>query len=366
MLPRLLCAILISLTLTIHVQADENNLPALPKTLIIDEQIEISFWQKIKNFFGFGEKNNEEASEIAKENLPSKEITDPYQEPVLLSEGDDIAEQAISMKQEQDGGGTNNQDEVEQLLNNFSKIIEEENSSDVPIISSQTEENKTEDNIVSSKKIEKTDNKEIEDSNLLSKVENISEDILSQADHQEITIAESANIAGENKVNAQMEELQGEETQREETQREETKAETIESMTRNNNVDLPTPTYAEEADKTAIIIDNIAEVFQKNKNSEEKLPIIEQKDYKSASVEKQIAPDPKQIEFVNNEVQVLVLPNDDIVLGKLTAEAELEQMSLYYYIKKFWQNYGQLKAENKAKRIDYFIDNYQDNFKSRS
>ena len=72
--------------------------------------------------------------------------------------------------------------------------------------------------------------------------------------------------------------------------------------------------------------------------------------------------DTKQLKFVNNEAQVLILPNDDIVLGVLVDEAKLEQMDFRSYIDKFWENYNKLKREPKRLEIERFIDNYDELF----
>lgn len=72
----------------------------------------------------------------------------------------------------------------------------------------------------------------------------------------------------------------------------------------------------------------------------------------------------KQLRFVNNEAQVLKLPNDDIVLGKLTEEAKIEAMDFNSYIKFFWKNYERIKEEEPRKSIEQFVKNYDDNFNS--
>jgi len=72
--------------------------------------------------------------------------------------------------------------------------------------------------------------------------------------------------------------------------------------------------------------------------------------------------DAKQLKFVNNEAQVLILPNDDIVLGILVDEAKLEQMDFRSYIDKFWENYNKLKREPRRLEIERFIENYDELF----
>ncbi len=72
--------------------------------------------------------------------------------------------------------------------------------------------------------------------------------------------------------------------------------------------------------------------------------------------------DTKQLKFVNNEAQVLILPNDDIVLGVLVDEAKLEQMDFRSYIDKFWENYNKLKREPRRLEIERFVENYDELF----
>ncbi len=76
--------------------------------------------------------------------------------------------------------------------------------------------------------------------------------------------------------------------------------------------------------------------------------------------------DADQLKFVNNEAQVLILPNDDIVLGVLDDEAKLDQMDFRSYIDRFWENYNKLKREPKRLEIERFIDNYDELFDNNS
>nr|MBA2628776.1 hypothetical protein [Rickettsiaceae bacterium] len=84
-----------------------------------------------------------------------------------------------------------------------------------------------------------------------------------------------------------------------------------------------------------------------------------QVDLKASDLE---AFDTNQLKFVNNEAQVLILPNDDIVLGILVDEAKLDQMDFRSYVDKFWKNYNRLKREPKRLEIERFIYNYDELF----
>jgi hypothetical protein len=84
-----------------------------------------------------------------------------------------------------------------------------------------------------------------------------------------------------------------------------------------------------------------------------------QVDLKASDLE---AFDTDQLKFVNNEAQVLILPNDDIVLGTLVEEAKLDQIDFRAYVDKFWENYNRLKREPKRLEIEKFIYNYDELF----
>ncbi|CAN0599863.1 unnamed protein product, partial [Ectocarpus sp. 12 AP-2014] len=104
-----------------------------------------------------------------------------------------------------------------------------------------------------------------------------------------------------------------------------------------------------------------------NKKSEQiELPKITEKDYETnekGEIKKEsVEIDSTQLQFVNNETQVLILPNDDVVLGELTEHAKIDEMDLYSYIKLFWENYDRLKREPQREVIERFIEEYDENF----
>ncbi|MGX6959790.1 MAG: ankyrin repeat domain-containing protein [Rickettsia endosymbiont of Pentastiridius leporinus] len=59
--------------------------------------------------------------------------------------------------------------------------------------------------------------------------------------------------------------------------------------------------------------------------------------------------------FAKNETQMLLLPNDDVVLGKLTEEAALEQMDIYSYIKLAQQKEAWIANADRRKAVENFI-----------
>ncbi|WP_341750251.1 hypothetical protein [Candidatus Tisiphia endosymbiont of Sialis lutaria] len=67
---------------------------------------------------------------------------------------------------------------------------------------------------------------------------------------------------------------------------------------------------------------------------------------------------PEMALFIEDEKQMLFLPDDDIVLGELTEEARLNQMAMYAFIQMFKRIYDSEHRENQRKIINRFIDNY--------
>ncbi|MCC8416078.1 MAG: hypothetical protein LN575_01680 [Rickettsia endosymbiont of Gnoriste bilineata] len=89
-----------------------------------------------------------------------------------------------------------------------------------------------------------------------------------------------------------------------------------------------------------------------NKQPDKSTPIA-----KSATITiKEISPE--MALFIEDEKQMLFLPDDDIVLGELTEEARLNQMAMYAFIQMFKRIYDSEHRENQRKIINRFIDNY--------
>ncbi|WP_064429464.1 ankyrin repeat domain-containing protein [Rickettsia sp. Tenjiku01] len=59
--------------------------------------------------------------------------------------------------------------------------------------------------------------------------------------------------------------------------------------------------------------------------------------------------------FVKDETQMLLLPDDDIVLGKLTEQATLEQMDMYAYIELFQKKEAWIASAERRKVVESFI-----------
>ena len=67
---------------------------------------------------------------------------------------------------------------------------------------------------------------------------------------------------------------------------------------------------------------------------------------------------PEVIKFAKDETQMVLLPNDDVVLGVLTDDARLEQMDMYKFIKIAKQSDDKKSQIKKRHLIENFINSY--------
>ncbi|MCP5378377.1 MAG: ankyrin repeat domain-containing protein [Rickettsiaceae bacterium] len=104
--------------------------------------------------------------------------------------------------------------------------------------------------------------------------------------------------------------------------------------------------------------------LQDRLNKTQKLPEISKDDLNPVAVPEDT--NPAQMKFVNDEAQVLILPNDEVVLGEVTKESQLELMDLNSYLKIFWDNYNSIKNEPARQAINSFIENYDSNFNKQA
>jgi hypothetical protein len=107
------------------------------------------------------------------------------------------------------------------------------------------------------------------------------------------------------------------------------------------------------------------EIKRRNAKKIDELPIIPEKDLAQnvdQSLNNTLVADAKQLKFIADEAKVLIMPNDDVVLGELTESATLELMDFSSYVQMFWQDYERSKRADERQVISDFIDNYDDNF----
>jgi hypothetical protein len=73
---------------------------------------------------------------------------------------------------------------------------------------------------------------------------------------------------------------------------------------------------------------------------------------------------PGLTQFIQDETQMLLLPNDDMILGVLTEGAIIDQMDLYSFINMFKKIYDSNIRKKQRIIINDFIDNYDKDFRT--
>ena len=127
------------------------------------------------------------------------------------------------------------------------------------------------------------------------------------------------------------------------------------------NVKLTQDSEAQSSQNSeALNVKTYRQHLQDRLNKTQKLPEISKEDLNPVPTTEEANPD--QTKFVNDEAQVLILPNDEVVLGEVTKESQLDLMDLNSYLKIFWSNYNSIKNEPARQAINNFIENYDANF----
>ena len=127
------------------------------------------------------------------------------------------------------------------------------------------------------------------------------------------------------------------------------------------NVKLTQDSVAQSSQNSeALNVKTYRQHLQDRLNKTQKLPEISKEDLNPVPATEEANPD--QTKFVNDEAQVLILPNDEVVLGEVTKESQLDLMDLNSYLKIFWNNYNSIKNEPARQAINNFIENYDANF----
>jgi hypothetical protein len=66
--------------------------------------------------------------------------------------------------------------------------------------------------------------------------------------------------------------------------------------------------------------------------------------------------------FISNETQMLLLPNDDIVLGNISMETKLELMNISEYFSYIEKEQEKIKFSNIRENLNNYVKNYKKNF----
>lgn len=73
---------------------------------------------------------------------------------------------------------------------------------------------------------------------------------------------------------------------------------------------------------------------------------------------------PEQAKFINDESKMLLLPDDDIVLGRIAEDAIIEEMNFEDYLRLFAKSEQWYHDANRRESINHFVSNYDKNFNS--
>lgn len=137
-----------------------------------------------------------------------------------------------------------------------------------------------------------------------------------------------------------------------------------------NTVSKKVTNQNDDEDDTKLLDPENTETDIKSEATDKKLPITPITDEKNSdkqsdatvniqnSTSKALEPDKDKKKFVRNEAQILILPNDDVVLGVLQNNVHLENINFSEYEKLFWRNYYKHVDLPKTIAINKFIDDY--------
>jgi len=312
---KFLCIVLILILKTTPSFASEGNMPPLPENKASESTIKSeSTFTKLKSFLGFSKKEPPqklEQNEVI-DTLPNQEIEQINSVDPILEEDienlsiptgflDDIAEDTMQNEMI-------NKPDLPDLQQESAKDLVEDKTAPP---SSETEKNKTQ----------------------LETKEQINKEILEPTQPPRLPISEPSSDE--------------------------------------QNITAPlTPNYenniSNERDSDEEINQYVQE-YKENVENNENYVEISDGDIKKKPQEKVLSPEEikekiKNKRFISNESQVLLLPDDDVVLGRLTEEARLTQMDFRTYSKLFWKEYYRLSREKQRQVIEEFIDNYDENF----
>lgn len=350
--------------------AEEPPLPPLPELVSdefkdLDHGAEKSFFQKIKEFFGFGE----EKSPIKPEEL---NVLPNADEPITKSIKQGVGEGAKETIPVLD----NNIDKNSEKTTNPS-AIELNTLEDLKLPSGLQDD-------LDLPQIPKVDDKESlknDKSTSISTEAPLSNSQLPSLSEDSVQVKEVPKIPSQLPSQTKDEIEKAIDPSKEKVQSAEPLAKTSDKLVDKNSaekqVELPVPTYvtdspAEEKNIETNISQPIAKETnkdsEKNASKDKKIKKPEAVAKESNAAPKVATPiadnssDPEQVLFITNEAKLLLLPNDDVILGNLTETAYLEFIDFNSYVDFFWINYNKLIDDPKREAIDQFIAHYDEKF----
>ena len=374
-----LTIVIITILLIISEGASASSSPPLPDPEIDNVSKEaskaenLSIWQKILTFLGLGGKQSEEtkSENIVEQEQPKQS---EMQLPPDVPQSTENVANNISLEQ---GDSTDNASHEMTANNTIGKAETKDiNTSDENLeindelfakfdkkVDAKSDVNLTEDLTADPSKVAATEPKEsfapnnnntADQSNIAGNVQNPVKPSSETPDNSKQTSSkEEANLT----VNQKPEEKESEKM---------AASNQVTPIAEEKSVEDDKPS-AQPTTADSNIISKFKQELEKRKNKRiNDLAIIPESEMTASnpSEEDKLKNDPKQQKFVDDEAKVLIISNDDVVLGELTEEAKLELMDLSSYARIFWENYEKIKSSYKKEAIDQFIDNYDENFNS--
>ena len=337
------------LALTNYAAAASSELPP-PLPVIEDSEREKSetdsLWNKVLNFLGFNKETKNDQITSSGNQITSKEsVSSAKEEPKPLTASSELGDI------EKTESITNNNLPAREELSNNSEP--QQNSSDVSDL--KLPEGITPDDDIVSKEADNIDSeKETSDKNNFSSIPEL-QTPSSEAEKPEQDIALSLPTDKTIKTEDQKEATQS--TNLKPSEQEINKTDNIIQLNAEKE-SLPSPAEANQNNEAANV-KIYRQHLQERLNAPKQLPQLSEKDFNENPVN---GVDAAKLKFINDEAQVLLLPNDEVVLGEVTRESQLELMDFSSYLKVFWDNYNNIKDEPAKLAINNFISNYDNNF----
>jgi len=125
------------------------------------------------------------------------------------------------------------------------------------------------------------------------------------------------------------------------------------------DVSPSTPDSPESPKADLVPIVPVQEVVKKNPLSTEDSQINQTKPQNDRKL---VALTPEHSKFIQDELVMFLIPDDDVVLGKVTPASDLEVMSGKEYINLFWQGYDYAVNAPKDYETEIFITTYNHHY----